>query len=145
MRPLARAVVLAPLAALVLGACTYDYSRIPRADSPRDAGTLPIDGGASVRCDPIGGGGCMTSLACSAYVDASGMLTARCATAGTSGVGAGCSGTGQCGLGLTCLSTSAGSASCQFLCTDTEECPTGACDRSAAVFTYGAVSAYRCR
>ncbi len=146
----ARALSLAMLAACtwLFTACAYDYSNVPRTDTPRvDGGGDPgSDAGSSVRCDPLAGTGCMMALACSASLDSERALTARCATLGPATEGVACTGPGVCGADLMCLQSAAGSGTCAYFCTGTTACPAGReCDRTDALFAIGGRIAYRCR
>jgi hypothetical protein len=126
--------------AALLAACTYDYSRIPRAD----AAASPDARGAFV-CDPFTFGGCTTGLTCASFVDPPGTPAIRCAIPGSVGPFGPCSGTGECVEGLVCLGTAGGSATCQTFCTESTDCSDGrTCDRSRTLFADGARRAHPC-
>jgi hypothetical protein len=132
----------------LLAACSYDYSRVPLVD----AGPPGVDAGGpgpGLACDPIAAspGGCTGGRYCSAYLDPSGTPRVTCAFGGGTGAsGAPCVGTGECAPPLFCISTAAGSASCQEVCTSDGRACTAPryCDTSRALVTSAGVSAYRC-
>jgi hypothetical protein len=141
-----RALLLAVVVAT--SACSYDYSRIPRAIGPGvDGGGA--DAGSTVSCDPIADTGCSATLTCSSQIDASGALTARCTTPGSGTNGAACSGLGppgNCGAGLLCIRGAGGAGTCAFVCTESTGCAAGfACDREDPLYSLGARTVYRCR
>jgi hypothetical protein len=128
--------------AVVLGACSYDYSNVPLVDAQAGG----VDAGSSFTCDPILDT-CTAMQRCAMISDTTGAISARCVVPGSGTASAPCAGPNECAYGYYCASTALGSTSCQSYCTDlAPTCADGrACDRATVLFAIGGHTGHPCR